>query len=237
VERVLPHATVKERISALTVGVAIDWYSAGPEIEELFAKNLPDPRNAPMVGFLTADGAWVDGFSGWITETDFVKVLERVEQSPLLLATPAVRKRLEKHAATVGPAAEQGNWRVVLAAAREAGKSTGRCPERDAIAAAEKQARTWAAGELDGVVQEAKTGGDLVPLRKRLRVVKDKFAGEPEAADVDTGMAALKKLALVREVEAAGNPARDLRERHAEPFKDTRWVALFDRLPAASEPK
>ena len=236
-ERVLPLPTVKDRMSALAVGLAVDWYAADPAIEELCAKNLPDPRNAPMVGFLTADGVWVDGYSGWIEEVDFLKVLERVEKSPLLLAKPAVRKQLEKHAAAAGPAADKGDWQVVLTAAREARKSTGRCPERDTIVAAETKARAWAAGELDGVVQLAKTSTDLAALRKKLGVVKQKFTGEPEAADADTGMKALQKLALVREVEAAGNPARDLRERHAAPFKDTRWVALFDKPATASEQK
>ncbi len=236
-ERVLPHPTVKDRMSALVVGLAVDWYTADPTIEQLCAKNLPDPRQAPMVGFLTSDGAWVDGYSGWIEEADFVKVLTRVEKSPLLLATAAVRKQLEKHAAAVGPAADKGDWQTVLIAAREANKSTGRCPERDAIKAAEKKAREWAAAELDAVVQQAKAGGDMAALRKKLGVVKQKFAGEPEAADVDTGMKALQKLTLVREVEATGNPARDLRERHGAPFKDTRWIALFDKPAPAADKK
>lgn len=221
-------------MSALAVGLSIDWYADDQSLPELCVKNLPEPRNAPMVGFLTAEGAWIDGFSGWIEDADFLKVLERVEKSPLRLATPAVRKQLEKPAAAVGPAAEKGDWRVVLTAAREAQKSTGACPERDAIAAAEKNARAWAEGELNDVVKLAKTSTDFAGLRKRLGVVKQKFSGEPEAADVDTGMKALQKLVLVREVEATGNPARDLRERHAAPFKDTRWVALFEK-PASEQ--
>ena len=75
----------------------------------------------------------------------------------------------------------------------------------------------------------AKTSTDPAGLRKRLGVVEQKFASEPEAADVDAGMKALQKLVFVREGEATGNPARDLRERHAAPFKDTRWVALFEK--------
>ena len=70
-------------------------------------------------------------------------------------------------------------WQPVLIAAREERKSVGRCPERDVIRAAEKKAREWAAAELDGVVQQAKAGGDIVAMRKRLGVVKQKFAGEP----------------------------------------------------------
>jgi hypothetical protein len=66
VERVVPDPKVKDRMSAVAVGLAVEWYSADPAIEELCAKNLPDPRQAPMVGFLTPEGSWVDGFSGWI---------------------------------------------------------------------------------------------------------------------------------------------------------------------------
>src|SRR5262245_11190605 len=223
-------------MSAVAVGLAVEWYSADPAIEDLCMKNLPDPRQAPMVGFLTPEGTWVDGFSGSIDTPAFLKVLERVEQSPLLNAAPAVRKQLEKHAAGVGPACDKGDWQPVLIAAREAKKSYGRCPERDAINAAEKKAREWAATELDAVVQEAKAGGDIAALRKRLGVVKQKFAGEPEAADVDTGLKALTKLTLVRDVEAGGNPARDLRERHRAPFNGTRWTALFDKpTPAGGQ--
>lgn len=230
----MPDAKVKDRLSAIAVGLAVDWYTADPAIEELCAKSLPDPRQAPMVGFLTCDGNWVDGYSGWLDTPDFLKVLVRVEQSPLLNARPEVRKQLEKHAAAVGAAAEKGDWQPVLIAAREEKKSTGRCPERDAIRAAEKKAREWAAAELDGVVQQAKAGGDIVALRKKLGVVKQKFAGEPEAADVETGLKALQKLALVREVEAGGNPAKDLRERNAAPFKGTRWTAMFEKPPAGA---
>lgn len=230
----MPDPKVKDRLSALVVGLAVDWYTADPAIEELCTKNLRDPINAPMVAFLRADGTWVDGFSGWIETPDFLKVLERVEKSPLLEATAAVRKQLDKPAAAVRLATDKGDWQTVLIAAREEKKSIGRCPERDAIRAAEKKARDWAAGELDGVVQQAKAGGDLAALHKKLGVVKQKFAGEPEAADVDIGTKALQKLALMREVEAAGNPARDLRERNAAPFKGTRWVALFDK-PAPAD--
>ena len=188
-----------------------------------------------MVAVLTAAGEWVDGFSGWIEQADFVKVLDRVEKSPLLQAKPAVRKQLEKPAAAVGAAADKADWPVVLAAAREARKTNGRCPERDAIIAAEIKARAWAAAEIDSVVQAAKSSADFAPLRKKLAFVKQKFTGEPEATDADTGLKALTKLALVREVEATGNPAKDLRERHAAPFKDTRWVALFEKAAAPDQ--
>jgi hypothetical protein len=227
VERVLPHATIKDRMAALAVGLAVDWYEGDPAILELCTKNLPEPLNAPMVAFLTSDGTFVDGFAGWIEPPDFVKVLARAEASPLLLASPAVRKQLEKPAAAATAAAAKGERKAVLAAARDARRTTGRCAERKAIADAEQQARAWAEAQLAGVAQQAAAGGDLAPLRKQLAAVKQQFAGEPEAADADTGTKALQRLQVVREVEAAPNPARDLRERSAAPFRGTRWEAIF----------
>ena len=231
----MPDARVKDRLAALTVGLAVDWYAAEPAIEELCAKNLPEPRKAPMVGFLTPDGRWVDGYSGWLEEPEFLKVLARAEASPLLLATPAVQKQLAKLAPAATAAAAKGNWKTVLAAAREARKSTGRCAERTAIAEAQQQARAWAETQLAAVAQTAASGGELAPLRKQLAAVEQHFAGEPEAADADTGTKALQRLQVVREVEALPNPARDLRERSAAPYHGTRWEAVFAR-PAGGPP-
>jgi len=237
VERALVHKDVKPKIQALAVGLAANCDAAEQVVADLLHANLPGAQSLPFVALLTPDGRWIDGYSGWIEEPELLQRLTMAEKSPLLEAATAVRKQLGKHAATVGPAAEKGDWQTVLVAAREEKKSTGRCPERDVIRAAEKKAREWAAAELDGVVQQAKAGGDIVALRKKLGVVKQKFAGEPEAADVETGLKALQKLTLVREVEAGGNPAKDLRERNKAPFKDTRWFALFDKPAPPGAPK
>jgi hypothetical protein len=237
VERALLHKDVKPKIQALAVGLAADCDAAEQAVESLMSANLPNAQRLPFVALLTPDGRWIDGYSGWIEEPALLQLLTKAEKSPLLDATPAVRKQLEKHAAAVGTAVEKGDWQPVLLAAREERKSTGRCPERDVIRGAEKKAREWAAAELDGVVQQAKASGDIVALRKKLGVVKQKFAGEPEAADVETGLKALQKLGLVREVEAGGNPAKDLRERNAAPWKGTRWSAMFEKPAPADAPK
>lgn len=237
VEQVVPSAGIKTRLAALTVGLAVDCDAPEDPLGDLLREKLPGATMLPFIGFFTCDGQWIDGFSGYKDEAAVIEVLSRVERSTLLDAVPAVRKQLEKAAAAVGPAADKGDWAAVLVAAREARKSWGRCSERTAITTAEKQARAWAAYELDAAVQEAKAGGDLPALRKRLAVVKQKFAGEPEAVDADTGLKALQKLALVREVETTGNAARDLRERHAAPFKDTRWTAVFEKPAPATDKK
>jgi hypothetical protein len=235
VQRVLAASPIKERIGALAIGLAADCDAPEQEVDEVLHKNLPGASTLPFVGFLTFDGEWIDGASGYLEPAELQALLDRVEKSPLLDAKPAVRKQLEKPAATATAAAAKSDWKAVLVAAREAAKSTGRCPERTAIRAAEQQARAWATGELDGVVKDAAAGAELPPLRKRLAAVRGHFAGEPEAADVDTGLKALQRLQVVREVEAAPNPARDLRERSAAPYQGTRWTAVFTK-PAADAP-
>ncbi|HEX5052158.1 MAG TPA: hypothetical protein VFZ65_10320 [Planctomycetota bacterium] len=226
-QRVVPHPTIKDRLSALVVGLSQDWETPETPIEELFAKNLPEAKSYPLVAFLTVDGKWIEGYSGWLEEPEFLKMLARVEASPLLQAEPAVQKQLAKHSAAANAAVAKGDWKVVLGAAREAAKTTGRCAERTAIRTAEQQARTWANEQLEACVKGASSGADLAPFRKQLGAVKTHFAGEPEGVDAETGLKALQRLTMVREVEANPNPARDLRERSAAPFQGTRWVAIF----------
>lgn len=234
-QRVVPHPSIKDRLAALVVGLSQDWETPEAAIADLFQKHLPDAKSYPLVAFLTADGKWIDGYSGWLEEPDFLKMMARVEASPLLQADPGTQKQLAKHAAAVGPAAAKGDWKTVLAAGREAAKSTGRCAERTTIRAAEQQARSWAKAQLESCVASARSGADLAPVRKQLAAVKSQFAGEPEAVDADLGLKALQRLATVREVEANPNPARDLRERSAAPFQDSRWAAIFARQPQPAD--
>jgi len=233
VQRVLPAANVKARIGGEAIGLAADCDNPEESVTAIMTAGLPDASMLPFVAFLTPAGEWICGASGYQDERALLALLDQASKSPLLLATPAVRKALEKPAAAVAVALPKSDWKVILQAARDAARSTGRCTERTTIAAAEKQARTWAAGELDAIARAAAAGDDVAALRKRLAAVKAPFAGEPEAADVDAGLKALQKLAFVREVEADGNPAKDLRPRSAEPFKGTRWATVFDKPTTA----
>jgi hypothetical protein len=183
----------------------------------------------PFVGFLTPDGHWVCGAAGYQDAAAMKALLDKAAASDLMNAQPAVRKALEKPAAAAAAALAKKDWKVVLASAREAAKSQGRCPERTTIVAAEKAAREFAKAEFDAIIQAAVAAGDLAPLKKRVVALKTPFADEPEALECDAGVKALLKLQFVREVEAGGNPAKDLRSRSAEPWKGTRWAALFDK--------
>jgi hypothetical protein len=227
VERVLPSPEVKARIASLAVGLAADCDAPEDAVEELMRAHLGGATMLPFAGFVTHDGKWVGGFSGNQDAAAFAGVLASAEKSPLLDATAAVRKQLEKPAKTATAAAARGDWKSALGAVREAGKSTGRCPERDRIKAADRQAREWAAAQFAAAVEEAGSGGDLAPARKRLAEIKRHFAGEPEAAEAELGSKAVQRLTQIRDAETLPNPARDLRDKAAAMFQGTRWAAIF----------
>jgi hypothetical protein len=228
-ERALPDPRIKPLLSAAAVGLAADCDAAEPGVAQLFTSNMPGARSLPFVAFLTPDGRWIDGYSGWKEEAELLEVILRAEKSPLLNAEPAIRKQLEKAAAAAAGATEKGNWKPVLDAAREATKTVGRCPERTAIKTALQSARAWAEKELGSAADEARTQLDLVEPRKRLAQVKKHFAGEPEAADADAGTKAMQRLTQIREAEKLPNPKKNLREVAAEQFKNSRWSAIFTK--------
>jgi len=233
VERVLPSPEIKSRIAGLAVGLAADCDDPEPGLEEVMHSHLPDAKTLPFAGFVTPDGKWVDGWSGYKDAGELAAVLTAVEQSPVLLATPAVRAQLGKLAEVATAAAERGDWKAVLRAWREGDATTGRCEERVALAAAEKRARDWVAAQFAEVIRDCTSGADLAAARKKLADVRSQFAGEPEAAEADAGAKALVRLQQIRAAEARPNPARDLREKAAQPYQGTRWTAVFDNAPAA----
>lgn len=233
-QRVLPAASIKAKIGALAVGLAADCDDPEAAVDKLMREHLPGASTLPFAGFITHDGKWVGGFSGYKDEAAFQTVLTAAAASPLLDATPAVRKQLEKVSAAATAAAERGDWKAVLKAAQQAAKSNGRCPERDAVKAAEARARAWAAEQLDAAAQEARAGGDLAPVRKRLADVRRQFAGEPEADEADVGAKAVRRLTQILDAEKMPNPAHDLREKAAAMFKNSRWAKIF-AAPAADD--
>lgn len=234
-QRVLGAQPLKKAIGELAIGLAVDCDDPEEAVEDLIRANLPDASRLPFVAFLTPDGRWILGASGYQEMQKMQQMLTEANASPLLNASAEVQKALAKTAASATAAAEKGDWKAVLTAASQAKKTKGRCAERTAIAVAEAKARGHAAAELDAVVAAARKGEDLAALRKRLTELRRPFAGEPEAVECDTGIKALQRLQLVREVEARGNPAKDLRPRSKEPFAGTRWTAVFD-LPTESAP-
>jgi hypothetical protein len=235
---VLPSKAVKERIAPLAVGLAADCDSPESEVEQIMAKNLSGANTLPFAGFLTHDLKWVSGFSGYKDEAAFAAFVESAEKSPLLEATEAVRKKLAELAAKAGKAAEKGEWKAVLAAGREADATSGRCPDRAALAEAVKKARAWAEERFGEAIAVAREGKDLAEARKALEAVRKQFSGEPEAAEADAGFKALTRLGNIRAMEEkkSGDP-KALREKAAKDHEGSRWAAVFGTEPAPREPK
>ena len=224
---------MKSRIGALAVGLAADCDSPEADVRALMTENLKNANILPFVGFITPQGKWVGGYAGGSDEARFLKVLDEVEKSPLLEATDAVKKKVAGLAEKAGKAAEKGEWKSVLGAAREAKETTGRCESRETLEGFVKKAREWSAAQFDAAVKGAQSGGDLAEPRRILGDVKKQFSGEPEAAEAEAGLKALTKLSNLQAAEAAPNAQAGLREKVKKEFAASRWAAIFDPKPAA----
>lgn len=228
---------MKARLGALAVGLAADCDAPESEVEQIMSANLAGAQMLPFAGFVSFDGKWVDGFSGFRDEAEFKKVLEVADKSPLLNATDATRKKLAAIVKIAEPAAKKGDWKSVVKASKDASKMFGRCPEREALSGFVKQARDWANVQFDAVVKDARSGADLTEARKKLNEVKRHFAGEPEGADADMGLKAIAKLSVLAAAEASGAPVpAGARAKAASEYKDSRWAQIFEKGPAPEAP-
>jgi hypothetical protein len=190
------------------------------------------------VGFLTPDLRWVGGFSGYKDEAAFLSVLDAAEKSPLLDASEPVKKKLLALADKAAKAAEKSDWKTVIAAGHEGAATTGRSPDRVRLQDLVKKAHAWADAEFTRIVDEVRKGGELPAARKALGDVKKQMAGEPEAADVETGLKALSRLATIRSVEAEpkGVDPAAMRAKAVKEFESSRWKAVFEAAPPAAPP-
>ena len=228
-ERVIPDAKVKKRIAELAVGLAADCDRPERSVEAIMRANLAGANMLPFVGFVTHDGKWVGGFSGYKNASAFLRTLARAEDTPHLKASPAVRKKLAALVATSEKAAAKGNWKSVVRSVHTAEKTSGRCPERNALAALMAKARTWAETQLAAAVKSARKGDDLKKVRGVLREVKSHLAGEPESKDAAKGILATVKLGKILEAESGGKPPpAGGRPQAARKYKGTRWASLFE---------
>lgn len=227
-ERVLPDPEVKRKLADLAVGLASDCDRPEADVNRIMRDNLANARTLPFVGFVTYDGKWIAGFSGFKRKGDFLKVLNEVEKSPHLQASEAVRKKLAKIVERAEKAAARSDWKAVLKEAGKAAKTRGRCPEREAMAAIERKARDWAEARFATVARMAREGGDLTEARKLLGEVRREFSREPEGDVASEGLKALTQLDRILDREKrSGEPETELRKKKAERFEDTRWAALF----------
>src|SRR5438552_2302485 len=136
----------------MCVGLAADCDAPEHEVEKLVSAGLPGANALPFAGFITPDLKWVAGFSGYKDVTAFASVLDEVDKSPVLNASPDSLKKLDALLAQANKAAEKSDWKAVMAASKSAAELKGRAPQRDKIAEAVTKARSWAAGELTKAV-------------------------------------------------------------------------------------
>lgn len=237
-ERVLPDPILKDLLADLVVGLAADCDRPERDVEKIMSANLSGASMLPFVGLVTCDGQWVDGFSGGKNAQELRAILQAAEKSPLLQASDATRKELAGLVEKATAAREKGDWKAVLKSGHSGERSTGRCPERKALAGIVDQAHAWAEEHFAAAIHAGQTAGDLAEARKALGDVKKQFAGEPEAEDAATGIEALRRMKTVLDAEARGS-TNGIRERVAHDYADTRWAKLFEPAPKeeAAEPE
>ncbi len=211
----------------MCVGLAADCDKPENDVDKLINAHMAGAGTLPFVGFVTRDLKWVAGFSGYKNADEFAAVLDEVENSPVLAASPADAKKLEAIATQAEQAVQKGQWSAVMAAMKASGAVSGRSPLRAKIAAAVAKAREWADSEMTKQVDAVKTGGDRAAVRAALTKVASAFAGEPEAKDADNGAKAVAKLAVIEGLPPEQQDAA--REKATKDFAASRWVAMFDK--------
>jgi hypothetical protein len=228
VERQLPDAKVRDRVSALCVGLAAPCDPPDREdaVAWMLQEKFPKAPLLPFVGIVTHDLEWVGGWSGRSTVDSVVAAIEKAERSPLRPASAETRARLAKLAEDAASAAAKSDWKAVLAASRSASALAGRAPERERLTESVGKAREQAEGELQKAVAALKPAdADRAAVRASLKKLAGVFAGEPEAADCEKGLAAIERLTTVDALAEDARP--DARAKAAKDFAETRWVVLF----------
>ncbi len=220
-------------MAELAIGLAADCDNPEPAVEKIFRAQLPGATGLPFVAFITHDAKWVDGYSGFKNTGDFQKVMEKADKTPYLQASKATRKMLAGIVARAEKAAGRGDWKSVMKAANDTAKTSGRCPERKQMSALVTKAHGWAEAELKRALKLARSADDLAQPRKVLMGLKRHMAGLPEADDAAEGLKALRRLAQIHKIEAAGKGKDGLREKAAAKFKESRWAAIFSKQAPA----
>ena len=70
-KKVLPHPSVKTRISQTAIGLAVDPKTMDASLRAVFDANLAKRKFYPWCAFLTADGRWIYGWSGKTSVDEF----------------------------------------------------------------------------------------------------------------------------------------------------------------------
>ena len=117
-------------MGTLAIGLASDCDSPESDVQQIMRANLPNATGLPFVAFITHDGKWVEGYSGFKSAGDFSKIMQKADKTPYLQASKATRKKIANIVKRADTAAARGDWKSVVKGSKAAAKMAGRCPER-----------------------------------------------------------------------------------------------------------
>ena len=78
-QSVLPHSTVRPRLSRLAIGLAADCDRPEGAVAQLFYSNLRNTRMLPFCGFVTPRGRWITGWAGYASPSQMQRYLAQAE--------------------------------------------------------------------------------------------------------------------------------------------------------------
>ena len=149
----LPAKDVAPLLAGKFVCVKVDADNPGPASKIL---SQVQGNTLPFFAYVTPDGKFISGTSGFRDEKAFKADLEGVLASDLLRVPAPLEKKLEKMAEQAAKEAEAGKTTAVIRTARQARGIRGSSPSKDKIAeiyaktVEEGQAKLKEAAELCG---------------------------------------------------------------------------------------
>lgn len=129
--RVLPAKDVAAILAAKFVCVKVNADNPGPAAKIL---GQVQGNTLPFFAYVTPDGKFISGTSGFRDEKTFKADLEGVLQSELLKVPAPLEKKLAKMAEQAAKDAEAGKTAALIKTARQAQAIRGSSPSKDKIA-------------------------------------------------------------------------------------------------------
>ncbi|MDF1701449.1 MAG: hypothetical protein P1V36_09870 [Planctomycetota bacterium] len=111
-ERMLPHSSIRGRLSSVAIGLAAECDTPEREVQAMFRQHLPRARSLPFVAFLTPRGRWITGWAGYAKLGQVSAQLSTAEATHAqLMRARHSRQRAATASRTRRPAAPQSTKR------------------------------------------------------------------------------------------------------------------------------
>ena len=151
----LPAKDVDAILAAKFVCVKVDADSPGPASKIL---SQVQGNTLPFFAYVTPDGKFISGTSGFRDEKTFKADLEGVLQSDLLRVPAPLEKKLEKMAEQAAQDAEAGKTAALIKTARQAQAIRGSSASKDKIAELYANALEQGRGKLAEAAEMCRDG-------------------------------------------------------------------------------